>query len=737
MNRLHFEFILLGIYLVILFCILNMTFSSRNNKGLFYLLLISCFYIYCLNNAGILAIFVWRKTSLVDFVHKVNLIFLLIPPLFLANIQLKLNKKNISSEKYKKIFKLSPIFYISVPVLYIIFFIMPKCFLSIIFNVVVIIIAYFYCFIQHGISYYFKQEKNSPVLAIMIMSIIITFEQIVKLLIISYSTVNIENFHPNVKSDWNIPEVISMFLIFYNYFQNYWLKFRKQIDEIQKDVLENKFEKVKNEKNYLVENKLNEEIISKINILKNEVKNNDKILSEDKEKINNTIENLLNSINLLHFTKSVDFTKKNLENYFVDFELNKFINSILNREIDELTMKNLFVDYKNLIVKNIYVKSYPEFITKIIKLLFLIVKNVEILNSRIVVETSFIYNIFTLSIDFPGENSDSDLINSVLNFDFIDSSKEYLDNKELVKVLDDLGIYLFVVNQLSSIISGSINVSFFKNRIKFSLKIPMTVCKKNENIQEINSYNIQNQFLENPEYSETIFIINQDYDERIEFLNYFRKFYKVYTFNNFESFFEIAETKIPDFLIFSTKVGNSSSIDFVKKIKSDSKLSAIPIFAISVNYSENLENILLKEGVFEVINEPFLMENLFYKINSTFEIKRKFLENFVKKLTKSIQFNDVKENDLLNPPEKKSVKAENAENVQNLSESKSEIPFSLKAKFDSANLTKTEYKIASLIADGKTDKEIAQILNISSGTVSVHNKKIFKKQNIHTRKELL
>lgn len=44
--------------------------------------------------------------------------------------------------------------------------------------------------------------------------------------------------------------------------------------------------------------------------------------------------------------------------------------------------------------------------------------------------------------------------------------------------------------------------------------------------------------------------------------------------------------------------------------------------------------------------------------------------------------------------------------------------------------------IAKRIAEGKTDKEIAIELDIAPGTVAVHNKRIFKKLNIHSRNEL-
>ena len=63
--------------------------------------------------------------------------------------------------------------------------------------------------------------------------------------------------------------------------------------------------------------------------------------------------------------------------------------------------------------------------------------------------------------------------------------------------------------------------------------------------------------------------------------------------------------------------------------------------------------------------------------------------------------------------------------------------FDFMAILNSANLTSKEKEIARLIADGKTDKEIAAELNISTGTVAVHNKNLYKKLKIHSRAELI
>ncbi len=61
----------------------------------------------------------------------------------------------------------------------------------------------------------------------------------------------------------------------------------------------------------------------------------------------------------------------------------------------------------------------------------------------------------------------------------------------------------------------------------------------------------------------------------------------------------------------------------------------------------------------------------------------------------------------------------------------------IKDVFEKYDLSTREKEIATLIIEGKSDKEIASQLNISPQTVATHNKKIFKKADVHSRVELI
>ncbi len=61
-------------------------------------------------------------------------------------------------------------------------------------------------------------------------------------------------------------------------------------------------------------------------------------------------------------------------------------------------------------------------------------------------------------------------------------------------------------------------------------------------------------------------------------------------------------------------------------------------------------------------------------------------------------------------------------------------PFSQKLSSKYLNFTPKEIRIADLIKDGKQDKEIVEILNISIDTVKTHRRNIRKKLGINNKK---
>ena len=52
-------------------------------------------------------------------------------------------------------------------------------------------------------------------------------------------------------------------------------------------------------------------------------------------------------------------------------------------------------------------------------------------------------------------------------------------------------------------------------------------------------------------------------------------------------------------------------------------------------------------------------------------------------------------------------------------------------------LTTREREVLQLLAEGKNNKEVAYLLNLSLYTVETHRSNIFQKLNLHSRRELI
>ena len=61
-------------------------------------------------------------------------------------------------------------------------------------------------------------------------------------------------------------------------------------------------------------------------------------------------------------------------------------------------------------------------------------------------------------------------------------------------------------------------------------------------------------------------------------------------------------------------------------------------------------------------------------------------------------------------------------------------PFLQKMSVKYANFTSTEIQVANLIKAGKTSKEIADIMNVSTGTIDTHRNNIRAKLNLNRKK---
>ena len=677
-------------------------------------------------------------------VLKINQIFLLIPPVLFGNKQLQFNKKYVHIPTVQNLVFYSPFLCILVFIFFIIFTIMPSSQISNAISILSVLLAYSYMFFQFLVTFFYSKEISRKYLLIVLVStLIIPVQQIVRLFVLSYSK-NFTYENTTFLNDLNIPEFIAVFLLFYHFFWFYIKALELKISK--NNILISKIEddKSKIEKNKLVQKEFIEKIYSYIHIMQNQVYSAENISESQKSMLLENLKKLNSMLFLMNLTSVAEFNPEFLQSEYEKIDLQNFLNYTIIPEINELSMINTFPEFKNSVKENTIVEAYSESLFALIKLTFESIRKINLSNSRIVIKTDFQFNILSMIIDFSGEGMNYEEIESVFSLDFIDSEKKYLKNPETLKILEKWGTIPYSVKTLVDFLQGSISVLPFKNRLTISIKISLNQDDSESTLFPFEIPYTANFEFKKPLFSEIIYLINSEHDERIELYSFLKPYYRIFSFNSFSEVLENENLKKPDFVICSERVGNDFAVNFIKKLKASADFKSIPVIVLSADSSDYKIKSILKSGAVDVMTVPYNQGILLYKINSIFDSRKNLIIKFMKKLSLLIEnlenFSDVNLNFSDSPAlrnENFPDEIEKTEKIPNDSEITSKEDFSeLKARFDSANLTKTEIKIAEMIALGKSDKEIAKELQISPSTVAVHNKKIFKKLNIHSRKEL-
>lgn len=744
MNRLFFEFFFLGFIISCTFIALTISFFSKDKKFLYYIIPIFCFCGYCFNNDGLFYKFFWVNSSFYPMVLKINQIFLLIPPVLFGNKQLQFNKKYVHIPTVQNLVFYSPFLCILVFIFFIIFTIMPSSQISNAISILSVLLAYSYMFFQFLVTFFYSKEISRKYLLIVLVStLIIPVQQITRLFVLSYSK-NFTYENTTFLNDLNIPEFIVVFLLFYHFFWFYIKALELKISK--NNILISKIEddKSKIEKNKLVQKEFIEKIYSYIHIMQNQVYSAENISESQKSMLLENLKKLNSVLFLMNLTSVAEFNPECLQIEYEKIDLQNFLNYTIIPEINELSMINTFPEFKNSVKENTIVEAYSESLFALIKLTFESIRKINLSNSRIVIKTDFQFNILSMIIEFSSEGMNYEEIESVFSLDFIDSEKKYLKNPETLKILEKWGTIPYSVKTLVDFLQGSISVLPFKNRLTISIKISLNQDDSESTLFPFEIPYTANFEFKKPLFSEIIYLINSEHDERIELYSFLKPYYRIFSFNSFSEVLENENLKKPDFVICSERVGNDVAVNFIKKLKASADFKSIPVIVLSADSSDYKIKSILKSGAVDVMTVPYNQGILLYKINSIFDSRKNLIIKFMKKLSLLIEnlenFSDVNLNFSDSPALRNEMFPEEPEKIEKIpkdSESALKEDFSeLKARFDSANLTKTEIKIAEMIALGKSDKEIAKELQISPSTVAVHNKKIFKKLNIHSRKEL-
>jgi len=92
--------------------------------------------------------------------------------------------------------------------------------------------------------------------------------------------------------------------------------------------------------------------------------------------------------------------------------------------------------------------------------------------------------------------------------------------------------------------------------------------------------------------------------------------FKTFSANNAKEAFKAIEKKIPDLILLDLLMPQISGFEFIKTIKQNNKLTAIPIIAVSAITDEESINEIMKLGADIFINKPIIISDLIDKINS-------------------------------------------------------------------------------------------------------------------------
>ncbi|MCK9169442.1 MAG: LuxR C-terminal-related transcriptional regulator [Treponema sp.] len=352
---------------------------------------------------------------------------------------------------------------------------------------------------------------------------------------------------------------------------------------------------------------------------------------------------------------------------------------------------------------------------------------------------------------------------NILDLDYIRSARTDEGKEHFYKIMSSWGIQLHIVKRIVMLYKGSMSIlpdplgntfiaQFVLKPASLSTLEIEAVKKESElldtsKISETESSHIPPRH-QHTLYGEIILIIENNTDMRTILADMFSQFYKTVSSVNGQEAFTLLKNFTPDLIITSDTLPVLSSEELLKFCQKDSRLCSIPFFFITSFVETQRRLLLYRSGAVEIIEKPFLPEELLAKVNSFMENRRT-----VKNLVLSDISNAIRQGMVLSSSDTSSVlpertKLKQTAKVFNMSgeavqrtasvQTNSFIPTSSQmALFTAANLSGREIQIAMLISQGLTDKDIAVKLNISPATVAVHNKKIFKKLDIHSRLELI
>lgn len=334
----------------------------------------------------------------------------------------------------------------------------------------------------------------------------------------------------------------------------------------------------------------------------------------------------------------------------------------------------------------------------------------------------------------------------ILDLGYMDEPDNIEERERFNKLLSAWGVNLHIVKRIVNVYSGTIMIIPDSTGNTFAARIPLeqTPLEKLKKYIPDNTEESELQRIaaspekKQPAFQETILIADDDDSMRSFLADSFRNMYNVAECGSTARLIELTRNFIPDIVIISDSLISPEGESALHICRNDEQLSSLTYFILASNTDKDSRIDMYRNGAVAIFEKPFFAAELAALVDSFLCSRRK---------EKALILNDisnvVRQSMQISPSAEHTERIVSpmpwiaAEEISGTATGQKEPVSALEARFTSAGLSGRETQIAQYIAEGKSDKEIAQLLSISPATVAVHNKKIFKKLDIHSRMELL
>ncbi|MBP5357559.1 MAG: response regulator [Treponema sp.] len=186
-----------------------------------------------------------------------------------------------------------------------------------------------------------------------------------------------------------------------------------------------------------------------------------------------------------------------------------------------------------------------------------------------------------------------------------------------------------------------------------------------------------------------------------------------------------ADSPKPDVIFCNYNLPLMNGRELFRKCSDDENTRDIPfVFMLSPMDSGKREE-LLRRGVVDCLIRPYSKNEIYKTIYMIISLSNKIQHSILSQIDKAVR------GQMNASPQQEYMQVQTPV-MGNLTLTNAQTSI-----FIDSGLSSREQQIAILISHGKSDKEIADALNISPATVASHNKKIFRKLNVHSRVELM